>query len=1462
MTTRHTDHEVTVDASDDVLSAERAHDRLSVALFILLAYVPVLLTDTGKTVADSKSYLYLDPGRFLANVSSIWNPQIGMGTVDHQVIGYLFPLGPFYWILEQVIGLPPWVAERLWLGTLICLAGLGTRYLLRALGVRGAGVPVAMLAYGFSPYVVQFSPQLSVLLGPWAALPWMTAFVVLALRRGGWKYPALLAMAVQLAGSVNGSSLIFVLLGPALWIPYSLIASRESDWRRAWSVIWRTGALILLTSLWWISGLLVESKYGLDVLRFTETLKQTSSTTSPIEVLRGLGYWPFYIRDRAGQFNPAVLEFTRNPAVIISSLLLPALALLGAVAVRWRYRAYFVLLVVIGVTVAVGAAPYGHPSPIAAAFKALAGGSSVGLALRNSARAVPLIVLGLAVLLAAGVSALDRQLRAAGLTGRRIIAVGVVGALCLANAPGLWGGSYYSSYLEWSSVPSYWQQALHSLNAQPHDTRVLALPGSPFAAYLWGAVEDPIEPGLMSRPFVTRQQVPVGSEATADLLQALDERLQRGELAADALAPVARLMGVGDVLLDMDLQTGRYGLLPASQLWQTFTQDPPIGLAAPQKFGPGVPSGLFLLSVVGDVARLPTPSPPRLAVLSVDQPLPIVRTKPDADPLVVDGSGDGLVDLSSAGLLDARRLVVYSASYERDPVALRALPPGASLVVTDSNRKQVRSTAFLNNEGPLLQAGERPLLQDPLDQPFDVFPGATDASRTVLILQGVRSVQATAGIQAFAPIANRPSKVLDGDLTTAWLVDSGVPVGPERLRIQFDKPITTDHINLVQPLPASQGRWIDGVTLSFDGGHDVRSGLGASSRTGSGQDVKFPVRTFSTLEIRIDRVHELAGAPEDPVGFAEVRVADDVPGAQFVHVTETTRMPLDLLDALGSSSIDHALTLLMSRDQMDDTAMSRQFSLPTARSFALSGTAELGSLASDDALDRRLGLPGAGAGGVTVTSSGRFTDPLARGSSAIDGDLTTAWNTPPAAALGWIRVQVPQPITFDHLDLRLVDDGRHSVPTKLKITSDNGSTRILDLTGVAHTRGADGTVSVPVHFGEIRGRQFTFTIADVDKRKLKTPDGPAGITLPSGIAELGIPGVTRAPVPAQLPSDCINDLLTIDGKPFPVRVTGSTADALRQRSLSVQPCEPGNTIKLDAGTHLIRARVSPDTQSGLDIQQLVLASSARGASPPTASATGAPQSSASAPPVRVVHQGATSMTLRVDPASEPFWLVVGQSYNRGWQAKADGHDLGPSTLVDGYANGWLVRPGTSGQPINITLDWTPQRVVDLAVPLSAAGLLLCLAVVGVALARDRRRRAPTPAPGAAPTLGRKFRTRALERRRGAVIGTVVATGAAATLLVNPWIGPPISVIVLLAILRSRWHQAMRLAPAVIVTAVAVYVTLTQILRNYAAVIQWPTYFDPARIPIWIALVLLGADAIIAIVWRTEIEDVDGDVRGS
>ncbi len=244
---------------------------LGYALLALLAYVPVLLTKPGKVVADTKSYLYLDPGRLLERAFSMWDPNIGMGTVTHQNIGYLFPMGPYYWVMHM-LGVPAWVSQRLWLGSILFAAAVGVLYLLRTLHVRGPGVAVGAVVFMLTPYTLDFAARISVILLPWAGLPWMLALTIKALRsdrgRGAWKYPAIFAIVVQVVGGVNATALIFAGIAPVLWIIYAWL-TREVDGRRALKVTMRIGVLTLVTSLWWIAGLWAQAGYGLDVLKYT-----------------------------------------------------------------------------------------------------------------------------------------------------------------------------------------------------------------------------------------------------------------------------------------------------------------------------------------------------------------------------------------------------------------------------------------------------------------------------------------------------------------------------------------------------------------------------------------------------------------------------------------------------------------------------------------------------------------------------------------------------------------------------------------------------------------------------------------------------------------------------------------------------------------------------------------------------------------------------------------------------------------------------------------------------------------------------------------------------------------------------------------------------------------------------------------------------------------------------------------
>ena len=90
------------------------------------------------------------------------------------------------------------------------------------------------------------------------------------------------------------------------------------------------GVLSLGVSLFWIAGLRVEGAYGVDILKYTETLPAIVGTSLASEVVRGLGYWYFYGSDRLGAWKQAAVKLEENLWLMGTSFAIPFFGVLGA----------------------------------------------------------------------------------------------------------------------------------------------------------------------------------------------------------------------------------------------------------------------------------------------------------------------------------------------------------------------------------------------------------------------------------------------------------------------------------------------------------------------------------------------------------------------------------------------------------------------------------------------------------------------------------------------------------------------------------------------------------------------------------------------------------------------------------------------------------------------------------------------------------------------------------------------------------------------------------------------------------------------------------------------------------------------------------------------------------------------------------------------------------------------------
>ncbi len=312
-----------------------------------------------------------------------------------------------------------------------------------------------------------------------------------------------------------------------------------------------------------------------------------------------------------------------------------------------------------------------------------------------------------------------------------------------------------------------------------------------------------------------------------------------------------------------------------------------------------------------------------------------------------------------------------------------------------------------------------------------------------------------------------------------------------------------------------------------------------------------------------------------------------------------------------------------------EQAMARSFDLPSGRSFAIGGSAMVSARAPDQEVDRWLGRPDPA---ITDSSSRLAGDLAARSSSALDGDPTTAWSPALGPQVGnWISVTLPHPITLDHWTMQVVADGRHSVPTRLRIQVDNRPDVIVDVPPVADQSKQNATVSVPVSIpasvGPLTATSSIVVTVDAVRAEQSVDElTKQPTTLPVGIAELGFPGITVPTAGSSVPAGCRTDLLTVDGQPVGIRILGTAAAAASGHGLALQACGPGvdptGALHLGPGRHVVRT--APGLTTGIDINRLVLASDkgggARSATTPPFRAGGSAGAAgpAAAPAVTVV----------------------------------------------------------------------------------------------------------------------------------------------------------------------------------------------------------------------------------------------------
>ena len=1364
---------------------------LGVSALALLAYLPALFAAPGKMPSDTKLYLYLDPGRLIADAPYTWDNRQFAGWVPHQTVTYLWPSGPWYWLFDH-LGVPDWIAHRLWIATLLFAGGLGVRWAARHLGLAASGALTAAFVYQLSPYILPYLSRTSLMLLPWASLGWLVGLTVRAATRTRWRDAAIFALVILTVGSPNATALAMIAPAPVLWLVHAAW-QRMIEWRRAAITAVKIGLMSLGVSVWWITMLAVQGAHGAAVLSYSETLEAVSFTTVSTETLRGLGYWLFYIRDPAGFATSASRDYLESGRIIVVGFALVGCCIAGLALTRWSQRRYAAMLVLVGIVLAVGVHPIADPSPLMSKL-ATSSRSSLSLAIRSSTRALPLSNFGLALgagALATAASALIAHRR----PRLQLAAPLLIMLLAILNLPALFDGGFVDPALERDeNPPAAWRQAAGVLDAGSTEMRVMQLPGAEFGAFRWGYTVDPPLPGMTDKPLITRDLLPLGSPGAMDLLYALDDRAQSNTLDPASIAPVARLFGADTLWISNDMAFERFRT-PRPELTSAMYAAQPAGLSAPTPFGtpaPNVPALPYLDETALASAAIGEPLPP-VELVNVEQPVAMVRAS--SNVVVLSGSGDGIVDAAAAGLLRGDEAVLYAA----DLGPANRLDDAGLVILTDSNRDrahQWRGTqdvvGFTETGGPQADV----LQPDTADQRLPVFDDTSIDHETTAAVDGLQ-VRATSYGEAFAyRPEDRPAMAVDGDPATAWLVaDRFDPIG-QRIEVAGD----VSNLSLLQSQQADASRTISSVRIDFDTGPAQQLALDDSSLHGTGERVNVPAGAkFAAITIT-GVVQRPGGTDPGPsaVGFAELGL-----GAHPEIVT----MPSDVDNVPSTTALAVVMTRLRT-DPLDrwrsdpEPRLLRQFSLGTDHDFGATFTLQRNARATDATIDRLAGIDAA-------TSNRRLTgDPRSTALHAVDGDVQTAWTSPFTDVVGsTLDIPLDPTIPTSSLVLTQPNDQRHSTITRV-VVSLAGNNTSVDVPA-PDTRGRS-TIDMPA--GTASTMSLTIDAIDpatiVDRRYGETT------VLPAAIAEIESPSIAK-PQARDPEPDCRTDLVSVDGTAVGVTVDAAALARLNAgQPVDVTTCDAA-PLHLTAGGH--RLSTTAGLVNGIDVDRVVLRS---GALPTVATQ-----------PTVVVKRTRTTRTATVSGCTSGCWLILGEGHNDGWRATIGGRSLGRPTQISGGFNGWQI-PASAG-PVTVTMTWTPQRTMWIGLMLAGLAVVVCIALV--ILERDHDEMPAVTGPAV------YWPVTALGWRRSLI--TAAALVAVAAVVISPKYGA-FAAVVGIAVVALRRPLIAGVASLVLFGGLAAVIVGRELRYRFAANPSWPAAFDRLHRPGLLVVVLLLAATLV------------------
>lgn len=1236
------------------------------ALLVGLAFVQ----SPGLLVADTKFDLVLDPGDFLARAAHLWDAEGAFGQLQNQAYGYIWPMGPFFW-LGDMLGAPGWVIQRSWLALVLVAAFAGAVFVVRALGVRSDfACLVAGAAYALSPRMLTTSGPISIEAWPSALAPWVLLPLIVGSRRGSARRAAALsALAVAMVGGVNAVATFAVIPLGVVWV----LTRTPGPRRRTLLVWWPT--FVFMVTVWWVVPLLIMGSYSPPFLDFIESSAITTFPTTVFDTLRGTSAWIPYVEGswRAGNDLITIYFLPLNSGLLL------VLGLAGLATRKNPERTFLA----IGLAVGLLAVTFGHTGAVegwfAESFAAALDGALAPF--RNVHKFDPIVRLPLVVGLAWSVqrllseartlatSSAQRRASQAATVGGGVIATLVAFAVAAAALPALQGRLTPANGM--LAVPDYWGETSAWLEDRSELGLALLVPGSGFADYVWGSPRDEPLQALAESRWAVRNAVPLAPAGNIRMLDAIETRFLQGNGSAGLVAALRRA-GIRYLIVRNDLQRSGDVVDPVA-VHQTLRGLP--GVARVATFGPLVGGEAHL--AVGDQRIVVNggwqSTYPAIEVFQVPSPVDMGRWG-DTMPLVVGGPED-LLDLADDGLLpDSPAMLAADLDADEFPLG--------PVIVTDGLLARERFFGRMHDSASaVLTPGDVPRTGNPTR---DYRLEDTDRWSTTAGLRGAAAVSASSSMSDANTIGGArtdqlPYAALDGLDGTEW-VSGTAGSGRPWWRVTLATPRVLTSIQVVGGMSAAARQQLrvrtqNGVTKPIAVGPGERRSVAVAQGMTGWVEVQAASQTAARLALaevdlagmKVQRPLVLPGLPEDW----------PAPQALMFRALGDART--------GCLSVDGSVRCVEDRDREGEEqgGFVREFNLPGAAAYTPMLTVRAGEGPAVERLLQSGEL-------VEISATTRATRDLRSGAiSAIDGDPGTTWTAErddlgPSLTVRWLG-----PRQVSGLNVVLEEGAAARRPTEVLLVWPGGRRHVsLDEDGDAR-------------FARFSTSQLTVQVTEAEPTSGIGFDG-ARQRFGVGVSELRIRGLDFLPrAPSAVPSELAcgsGPTVWVDREPHRSRLTTSPAAMLRGELLIAEFCDPGDW-SLAAGPHEIEVVDS----SGFVADRLTLLGQPGTLGPVAAAGVTAPD------PVTRRVSGPATGALVTDGAV----VALPENANPGWGARAAEESWGPVT-IDGWQQGY------AGRPAGLVARFTPDRAYRWSLGI---GLVL-LATSAVAILGLPRRRWP------------------------------------------------------------------------------------------------------------------------------------------